>query len=344
LRYLLRRRITRYVIFSRWTYALLVLQDKWMKSEACMADIPLKVALDSLDSRSFSYHLYSVWLFTFSDLKTIVFPKIAFGISTALSGPVLMVNPLPSSLIICRLPLVAFWIWINLLPFAINNQRQPKAIEEDKLNKPWRSMPSKRLTPEEAKILMLIAYPAALVLSVYLGATEPSVMLIFFGWVYNELGGADKSPIIRNLINGIGYLSFASGATIVASGHLLLNEMAYSWLLIIGAVVVTTVQLQDMSDQEGDSARGRRTVPLVLGDGPARWTIAVPVMLWSFICPFFWSFAAVGFVLPVAFGTIVSSRVLLVRTLPGDKLTFKVWNVWMMVLYLMPLLKRWIGW
>ncbi len=309
-----------------------------------VADITLKIALGSLYSRSFSYHLYSVWLFTFSDLKTIVVPKTAFGIATALSGSVLMGNSSPNKLVvILRLPIVAFWVWLNLLPFAIDNQRRPKAIQEDILNKPWRSMPSKRLTPEEARVLMLIAYPTALVLSIYLGATTSCVVLVFFGWVYNDLGGADKNPIIRNLINGVGYLSFASGATVVASGHSLFNEMAYRWLSITGAVVVTTVQLQDMSDQEGDSIRGRRTVPLVLGDGPARWTIAVPVVFWSFICPTFWSLGPVGFVLPVIFGTIVSSRILLVRTLKGDKLTFKLWNLWMMVLYLMPLLKS-IGW
>ena len=31
----------------------------------------------------------------------------------------------------------------------------------------------------------------------------------------------------------------------------------------------------------GDRARNRRTLPLVLGDWIARWTIAVPVMIWS---------------------------------------------------------------
>ena len=167
-------------------------------------------------------------------------------------------------------------------------------------------------------------------------------MLILFGWVYNDLGGADKDPVVRNIINGLGYLSFASGATIIASGHSLLNQMAYCWLFIVGAVVVTTVQLQDMADQEGDSMRGRRTAPLVYGDGPARWTIAIPVVLWSFVCPAFWS-SPLGFILSVVLGITVSARILSIRTLEGDKLTFKLWNLWMMVLYLIPLIKRCTG-
>ena len=258
-----------------------------------------------------------------------------------MSGDVLVVNAAPSDLkTLLRLPLVAFWVWSNLLPFAINNQRQQKAIQEDELNKPWRTMPSQRLTPDEAKILMLITYPAALALSMYLGATKPCVALIFFGWVYNDLGGADRDPIVRNLINGIGYLSFACGATIVAGSHQLFNEMIYRWILVIGAVIITTVQLQDMTDQEGDSIRGRKTVPLVIGDGPARWTIAVPVVLWSLLCPAFWSFDVIGFILPVTIGVSISSRILLVRTLEADKSTFKLWNLWVMILYFLPLLKR----
>ncbi len=288
--------------------------------------------------------MYTVWLCTFSDLKTIVFPQSAFGMAATLSGRLLMVNPAPSNFIVLRrLPLVLFWVWMNLLPFAIDNQRQPKAIQEDKLNKPWRPMPSERFTAREAKTLMFIAYPTALVLSIYLGAIGPCTTLMFFGWVYNDLGGADRDPIIRNVINGVGYLSFATGATLVASDQSSLNLTAYHWLLMIGAVVITTVQLQDMSDQEGDSIRGRRTVALVFGDGPARWTIAIPVILWSFICPAFWSSEAVAFVLPVVLGITVSSRVLSIRTLRGDKLTFKLWNLWMMALYLLPLLKRWRG-
>ena len=287
--------------------------------------------------------MYSVWLFTFSDLKTIVFPQSTFGIATALSGSLLIETfPSNSLMVISRLPLVALWVWMNLLPFAINNQRQPKAIEEDKLNKPWRSMPSKRLTPGEAKTLMFITYSAAVVLSKYLGAVKPCVMLIIFGWVYNDLGGADKDPVVRNIINGLGYLSFAFGATIIASGHSIFNRVAYCWLLIIGAVVVTTVQLQDMADQEGDSMRGRRTVPLVYGDRPARWTIAIPVVFWSFVCPAFWS-SPFGFILPVVLGIIVSARVLTIRTLRADKLTFKLWNLWMMILYLIPLIKKCAG-
>ena len=285
--------------------------------------------------------MHSVWLFTFSDLKTIVGPSTAFGIVTALSGSTLTKNSSPNSLaIIGRLPCVFFWVWITFLPFNIDNQRQAQAILEDRANKPWRSIPSGRLTASQAKYFMLICYPAALCASICLGAARQCVALIFFGWAYNDLGGADKSCITRNLINGLGYLCFTSGAAQVAARNLQFNSAAYQWFFIIGAVVVTTVQLQDTYDQDGDKSRGRWTVSLVLGDGSARWTIALPIIFWSLFCPAYWTLNLLGFVTPLMLGSIISFRVLWVRTRTGDKNTFKLWNLWMLTMYCLPLVKR----
>lgn len=91
-------------------------------------------------------HLYSLWLFTCSDLKTIVGPKTAFGILNSLCASAYGLPSKPAAVILSRLPLVFLWTWINLLPFSIDNQRRPKAIEEDRINKPWRPMPSGRVS------------------------------------------------------------------------------------------------------------------------------------------------------------------------------------------------------
>ncbi|KAF6223097.1 hypothetical protein HO173_013310 [Letharia columbiana] len=77
------------------------------------------------------YDLYSIWLFTYSDLKTIVGPKTAFGIFNSLQASAFDLPCLQYSTALKRLPLVVFWTWINLLPFSIDNQRQPEAIRED---------------------------------------------------------------------------------------------------------------------------------------------------------------------------------------------------------------------
>lgn len=291
------------------------------------------------------YHAKTIWLFTYSDLKTIVGPETAFGVLSALSGPILTTNNSPDfSVLLSRIPIVAFWCWINLLPFAIDNQRQPEAVDEDGENKPWRSMPSGRLSETHAKWLMWSLYPIAIVASLKLGGLKQCLALICLGWWYNDLGGADYSCITRNFINACGFLSYASGATEVASRSNLLDNpfkpVAWSWFLIIGAVVFTSVQTQDMYDQAGDSLRRRKTVPLVIGDHYARWSIALAMMGWSVVCPTFWQLGPVTYAISIITGAVVTFRTLTKRSVSADKVTFRIWNLWMVMLYLMPLFKR----
>ena len=269
-------------------------------------------------------------------------PETAFAIFSALSGPLMTTNQSPDLLtILGRLPQVILWNWLNLLIFDIANQRLPNSILEDSVNKPWRAIPAKRLTATEARRILLAVIPIVFVATLYLGGMEETVAMMVLTWMYNDLGGADESYIVRNIINAFGFMCYSSGATRVAAGYgqTSLTEVSFQWIAIVGLVVFTTLQMQDMSDQEGDAARGRGTAPLVLGDGVARWTIAVPVMLWSVICPTFWALSWTGFIGPLALGGILAARVLLLRSVPADKITWKLWCYWTISLYLLPLCK-----
>jgi hypothetical protein len=126
-------------------------------------------------------NLYTIWLFTLSDLKTIVFPQSTFGILTAISIYGNDISAPSLSQTLSRIPFVLFWVWINLLPFAINNQRHPLAIAEDRENKPWRAMPSNRWTAKQAQAAMIFFYLVAIVSSWSLGSIRPSLALIFLG-------------------------------------------------------------------------------------------------------------------------------------------------------------------
>ena len=287
------------------------------------------------------YHIHTIWLFTRTDLKTIVIPSAVFGAVCTLSGPVLTIKAPPSILEVAkRIPVAAFWAWINLLPFAIDNQRQPDSIEEDAENKAWRPLPSKRLTPEHAKLVMLVSYALAVLSSIYLGGLLQCIALVGLGYWYNALRGADTSCIIRNFINTCGYICFTSGTLHVVSepSVALLKPAAHQWLLIIGSVILTTIQSQDMYDQAGDSLRGRWTVPLVMGDSAPRWTIAVPVAFWSWFCPTFWQLGPEGLAVTMIPGTCVIWRILTHRTVKADRISFRIYNLWIVSLYMSPLI------
>ena len=234
---------------------------------------------------------------------------------------------------------------MNLLLFDVNNQSQPDSVLEDSVNKPWRAIPSGRLTAEQAQHLLLLIIPSVFLASLYLGGTRESVTLMVMTWMYNDLGGADINFVTRNLLNAFGYICYSSGSMTVGAGYGQheLNETATWWLAIIGSIIFTTLQMQDMPDVEGDAARGRRTIPLIFGDTFARFSIAVPVMAWSFICPVFWGLSTLGYAAPVAAGTIFSLRLLLLRNVMADGLTWKIWCLWMATLYLLPLCKVYVS-
>ncbi|KAF2962923.1 hypothetical protein GQX73_g10652 [Xylaria multiplex] len=299
----------------------------------------MPTAVSKASDKTWFYHIYSIWLFTRSDLKSIVFPQTIFGVLTALAldtdedGFLLWGRVLP------RIPSVMFWVWINLLPLDIDNQRQPASVIEDKHNKPWRPIPSRRMTEAQAKIIMLGFYSLAICASFQVGGLKQSLVLIILGYGYNDLHLADWHWTSRNAMNALGFYGFASGALDVALRGLELDmnrDMTW-WLVITTAVVFSTVQTQDMADQAGDRLRGRASFPLVMGDGCARWLTALPVAAWSIFCPLFWKTGTSPTVLIGAIGMVVSCSLLVCREVEADKRTFRLWTIWMAGLYVLPL-------
>ena len=191
----------------------------------------------------------------------------------------------------------------------------------------------------------MVSIPTVVLITIYLGGKEETLILIALTWIYNDLGGADENYLIRNMINGFAHPAYSSGATRVACGDTFcaLNNAGHKWVAMIGAVIFSTLQVQDLKDQEGDRARRRSTAPLVLGDSMARWTVAVPVMIWSVVCPAYWMLDVWGYLTPVTLGCLVTARLFLWRDVVADRLTWKFWSLWMMSLYVLPLFRDYSG-
>ncbi|MCJ1243255.1 hypothetical protein MMC30_000452 [Trapelia coarctata] len=288
------------------------------------------------------YSLQTLYLFTLSDHSTFVTPQTAFGIFGALSGPVLTTNPSPDLFTIAgRLPQTLLWTWLNTLVFVLGNQRLPESAKEDSLNKPWRPLPAGRITTRQATHLLMASIPLTFVATYFLGGLEETVALFVFDWMYNDLGGSDESYIIRNLLIAAGYVCYSAGAMRVASGHsaFTLLPVTYQWLGMIAAVILSTMHVQDLKDQEGDHSRERKTLPLVIGHWATRCLIASAVLFWSIACPLFWGLGLAGYALSGISGAVVATRALLLRDTGADRLTWKLWSLWLMGLYFLPLVK-----
>ncbi|KAL8788722.1 MAG: hypothetical protein Q9213_001536 [Squamulea squamosa] len=294
-------------------------------------------------SPKLSYHIYTTWLFTVSDIKSVIVPETILGVTTALSGSLLTDNDTPDvGQIFSRIPKVVVWNWLCLFVFDLSNQSQTGSILEDSSNKPWRAIPSKRITARQTRNLLLLVIPLVYLATFNLGGTWEAVALMVGTWMYNDLGGADNGGLVRNLLNGFGYICFSSGSMKVAAGYGQheLNDTSTWWLGMIGGIIFTTIQMQDMPDIHGDAKRGRQTIPLVYGDRAARWTIAIPVITWSFICPIFWGVGVAGFLLPLVAAGNFLTRLFLYRTVIDDSLSWWYWCSWLSSVFILPLIRR----
>lgn len=110
---------------------------------------------------------------------------------------------------------MVFWIWIHLLMFDVSNQTQDP--EEDLHNKPYRPLPSGRITLAHAIALRWLLVPVCWAVSMTYSpfVLKASVALTFFTFLYNELRG-NGHFVMRNLLNALGTGCFELGATLVA--------------------------------------------------------------------------------------------------------------------------------
>lgn len=156
--------------------------------------------------------------------------------------------------------------------------------------------------------------------------------------MYNDLRGGDVNFWIRNLHLSVAYFLYNLGSLKVAIGaEGIVKIEGYAWTAMVSLVIFTTMHVQDMKDQEGDKKRGRCTVPLVVGDRVARWSIAVPVSFWMVVCPMIWRCGLMGWATCIGSGGVVVIRLLLLRDVEADKKTYTMWALWLTVLYSIPI-------
>ncbi|KAF2199994.1 hypothetical protein GQ43DRAFT_449866 [Delitschia confertaspora ATCC 74209] len=287
--------------------------------------------------------VHNLWLFTKDDLFTFVIPNTIFGLSCAFLGaPLILYGQSPTVRnLLLRIPSIILFNWTNLLIFDLANQRLPDSVYEDILNKPWRPIPSGRLTSAQVRKYLHIAIPSVLAINHYMLHVGTETALMCTGtWIYNDLRGGDDGWVYRNMLLAIafGLYNWSSVKVAAALGQAAeVSREGEHWILIISGVILTTMHIQDLKDQAGDHARGRKSAPLVLGDVAARWTIAVPIALWTpYIC-YFWEVPWQPGGLVTALGFHVAYRCVWLRGPKSDRRTWQLWCFWTALLYVMPL-------
>ena len=101
--------------------------------------------------------------------------------------------------------------------------------------------------------------------------------------------------------------------------------------------MLTTMHLPDFKDQAGNRERGRRTIPLVLGDLLALWMSALFIVVWSWVCLLFWDAPGWLSLALVLFGSWIALRVVRKRSHQADSRSWRLWSLWTAALYTLPL-------
>lgn len=92
---------------------------------------------------------------------------------------------------------------------------QSLSPDEDAQNKPWRPIPSQRLTVHQAIFLRWTLLPLCLALSIANGVSALGTVLMIGILLHNELR-LDAHWFTRNVLNAIGYATFDAGAMTIA--------------------------------------------------------------------------------------------------------------------------------
>ena len=160
--------------------------------------------------------------------------------------------------------------------------------------------------------------------------------------MYDQLGGSDDQYSIRYLLNALGANCWAIGAIKVACGGTKFNldSHGYIWMATPGLLILITIPLMDLRDQVGDKARGRSTLPLRFGDCWARYAIVFRIMASSIACTAAWSLGLLASGPTMLIGGLTCYRIVRIRTMAADELSWKLWGPWMVSIFMLPVWKK----
>ncbi|KAH7921940.1 hypothetical protein BV22DRAFT_1175647 [Leucogyrophana mollusca] len=287
----------------------------------CTNNSPSRPALSQV-----AHHLQTIFLFTRSDYKTILLPVT---LAAAAAAP-------PSGL--GNLAHTVTWIWFHLLQANVSNQTFSK--HEDLVNKPWRPLPSGRISIEDSRKLRWYLLAICLGLSSYFGrwVVVSSAALSVVELVHDDLG-LSYHPVYKNLCNVGGYLTFELGATLILSSGSSLDKVTFIALFISGLVIFTTIHVQDFGDADGDRLSGRRTLPIVAPEG-SRTFILAALPLWSLVLSTIWDLGPLSSMVFVLMGAFVGVQCFRFRDARHDQISYVLYNIWLLVAHTLPMNAR----
>lgn len=267
-------------------------------------------------------HLRTLFLFTYADYKTVFVPISVFA---AVSAPAHSTGSLLHGL--C-------WIWWHILQCNVSNQF--KSVEEDQINRPWRPIPSGRVTREEAALLRKVLFVWCIGISACYGweISLVSLILTVTMYLYDELG-LSRHWLGRTLCNVPGYATFEIGAMKIMGKSNALGSTAMLAIALSMLIKITTNQMEDFADVAGDKAIGRLTLP-ILYPRCAKIYSSVAIVAWSIYLGYVWETNPAIRTLLLLLGLYLAWRTLRTAGARDEYMTRRYYNGWLLFTHLLP--------
>lgn len=220
-----------------------------------------------------------------------------------------------------------FWLYCSV--FCISNQLAGE--EEDRINKPDRPLPAGLVTRRGAWGRWFVVMGLFALLGWRLGVLEWTLLWQAVLVLHNQ-GRWSRHYATKNLV-----MVFGAIAQLAAAWQMVrpLTPIAWDWILVLSLPLLTHVSLQDLRDVAGDRAVGRRTLPIVFGEGPSRLFLAGAFALLPLATHFVLlappgarpDVAALD-VLLAALCLVIAGRILWLRYPAADHKTYMLYNYW----------------
>ena len=162
-----------------------------------------------------------------------------------------------------------------LYQYSFNLCSQIAGIEEDKIDKPDRPIPSGLLTIQGAKHRWYVVTALYIIAGIAIGNVWSSLLWITTTLMYCY-GGWDKHWFTKNCVAmPLGVVAQSCASWSIVNGSSGMNQQYAVFLGVMALYVGATANMQDLRDTKGDYQGKRKTMPIQLGMNVSRVLLSV---------------------------------------------------------------------
>lgn len=270
-----------------------------------------------------SHELYISWRFTFRDMTTTMLPAFIFGITAVKHA-----WPIDTSKLILLAIQNLFYFWLYIYQFCLANQIA--GIEEDRLNKPDRPLPSGMVTMEGARLRWILS-TSTFFISGYLFNVLGYTIIWIVVTLLLAFGHFDRHWFTKNPVS----MTLGTVAQLGATWEMItpMTPVAWHWIVIVALFGGMPTCIQDFRDVIGDRLLNRQTLPLAIGNLPARivmsliFFLGVPFLLHiGLLSPLQSSLGWCFDVMFVSLSILIALRLICYQTIQADHTTYMIFT------------------